>query len=154
MRKNCFVKISGDLININHEMLEWIKGLTDSHYVVICVGGGTQINAAFEKAGFAVGKFGPLGRETNSLEERQLARNVLEKNQAMVQDFLSENGINAVVEIPVIQSGTVLCHINGDQYVVSAYNGFDILYIVTTLDRLNDKRKEFTKYPKINVISF
>ncbi len=77
-RKNCFIKISGDMLS--NDVLHWIKELSQKYFVVVCVGGGTQINEAFVVAGLPVREFGPLGRETESLEEKQLARDILEKN--------------------------------------------------------------------------
>ncbi len=120
----------------------------------MCVGGGTQINEAFAEAGLPVGKFGPLGRETAGLKEKQLARDTLEKNQAEIQDRLADMGVHASVVIPVIEIGTVLCHVNGDQFILSAYHGFDILYVVTTDERLEKKKAFFTPYNKIQVIGF
>ncbi|MDD3072570.1 MAG: hypothetical protein PHH17_01820 [Candidatus Pacebacteria bacterium] len=151
-RKNCLIKMSGDTINI--DVLHWIKELSQKYFVVVCVGGGTQINEAFTTAGFPIGEFGPLGRETKKLEERQLARNILEKNQAEVQDRLANLGVHASVVIPVINIGTVLCHVNGDQFILSAYHGFDVLYIVTTKEREEKKKSLFSRYPKIQIISF
>ena len=152
MRKNCFIKLSGDTLDM--DILDWIRELSGEYFLVICVGGGTQINEAFKKAGLPEGKFGPLGRETASLEERQLARDILEKNQAYVQDRLSDMNVNASVVIPVLDIGTVLCHINGDQFVLTAYHGFDVLYVVTTKERVEKKRLLFSPYEKIQVIGF
>ena len=151
-RKNCFVKVSGDMFD--NRVLNWIKELGEEYFVVVCVGGGTQINEAFRQAGFPIRKFGPLGRPTDSLEEKQLARSVLEKNQLEVQERLA--GLKAFVSvvIPVVEIGTVICHVNGDQYLLTAYNGFDILYVVTTLDRLEKKKEQFAPYPKIQAIGF
>ena len=126
IRKNCFVKISGGMLD-NKEVLNLIKELRQEYFVVICVGGGEQINEAFNKANIPI-EFGPLGRILDTLEKKQLARNILEKNQAKIQDGLSSLGINISVEIPVIYFGTVLCHVNGDMSVLAAYNGFDQLY--------------------------
>jgi len=151
-RKNCFVKISGDVLG--DRTLEWIKQLCQEYFVVVCVGGGTQINEAFRKAGFPVREFGPLGRATATLEEKQLARNVLEQNQAAVQDRLADMGVHASVVIPAIEIGTVFCHVNGDKYLLSAYHGFDILYVVTTADRVEKKKEQFAPYEKIKVIGF
>lgn len=151
-RKNCLVKISGDVLN--DEVFDWIKKLTNDHFVVLCVGGGTQINEAFTEAGLPVGEFGPLGRETNSFEERQVARDVLERNQAKVQDQLAAIGVQVSVVIPVLDIGTVLCHVNGDQLVLTAYHGFDILYVVTTFDRVEQKKESFAPYDKIQVVGF
>ena len=151
-RKNCLVKVSGDMFN--NDVLQWIKTLSQKYFVVVCVGGGTQINEAFEKANLPVGNFGPLGREANSFKERQLARDVLEKNQTEVQDRLDEIGARVSVVFPVLDIGSVLCHINGDQFVITAYHGFDILYIVTTCQRANKKKEFFASYPKVEVMEF
>lgn len=152
-RKNCFIKMSGDMI-LSKDTLDWIKKLSQEYFVVVCVGGGTQINEAFLAAGLSVGEFGPLGRETSIMGEKQLARDVLERNQAEIQDRLAGLGVHASVVIPVIEVGTVLCHVNGDQFVLAVYHGFDVLYIVTTNDRLEKKKSFFSPYKKIQVVGF
>lgn len=151
-RKNCLVKLSGDCLE--GSVLEWIRELSRTHFVVICVGGGTQIKVAFAKAGFPSENYGPLGRETTSFAERQLARDVLEENQATLQDRLAEEGIPAIVVIPVLEIGNVLCHVNADQFVLTAYLGYDAVYVVTLPEREAKKRKDFAPYPKITVVSF
>ena len=120
---------------------------------MICVGGGSQINEEFQRRGIEI-DFGPLGRETKNFPERQLARDILERNQAKVQDLLAENGINAVVVIPVLNIGSVLCHVNGDVYTRAAYLGFDKLFVVTGEARKADKEKTFEGLGKIKVIGF
>jgi len=153
LRKNCLIKISGDLFK--DEVFEWIKSLTKKYFVVVCVGGGTQISEALIKAGFSKGEFGPLGRELKTFEQKQLARDVLEKNQVKLQDRLAKMGVQVAVVIPVIDVGSVLCHVNGDQYVINAYHGFDLSYIITTTNRVGDKKKFFKPYyPKIKVKAF
>lgn len=152
-RENCFIKISGDMV-LSNDMLDWIKKLSQKYFVVVCVGGGTQINEAFIAAGLPIREFGPLGRETANLKERQLARDILEKNQAEIQDRLVDLGVHANVIIPVMEVGTVLCHVNGDQFALTAYHGFDVLYIVTTNDRLEKKKSFFSPYKKIQVVGF
>ncbi len=152
-RKNCLIKISGDMI-IEEGVLNWIKKLSKNYFVVICVGGGTQINEVFQNNGISRAEFGPLGRETKSLNEKQLARDTLEKNQAEIQDRLAKLGIYVNVVIPVMDIATVLCHVNGDQYLLTAYHGFDRLYVVTTKDRVKKKKSFFAPYQKIEVIGF
>lgn len=149
-RKNCLIKLSGNMLN--DRTLRRVKTLCRKYFVVICVGGGMQINRAFQKAGLPVRKFGPLGRESKSLREKQVARAVLEQNQSFVQDRLAKLGVHAGVVIPVIEVGTVICHVNGDQYVLTAYNGFDAIFVVTTKGRFSKKRLQFAPYPKIKVI--
>jgi acetylglutamate kinase len=149
---NIFVKVSGDEYQ-NPKFLDWLKSLSERAWVVVCIGGGTQINAAFKAEGIEP-NFGPLGRETRSLYERQLARDVLERNQTTLQDALARYGIRVAVEVPVVYIGTVLCHVNGDQMVRTAYLGFSELYVVTIPDRLDKKRGEFADLEKVQVVAF
>jgi len=151
-RKTALIKISGDLIS-KKEVIHKIKDISKEYFTVITVGGGTQINEAFQQKGLPI-KFGPLGRETGSLEEKQLARDVLEKNQMEIQDFLAEEGIVATVIIPFVDVASVLCPVNGDIFVLTTYLGFDNLYIFTLKERVEEKRKEFEKYPKVKVVGF
>lgn len=152
-RKTALLKISGDLID-SKEVLQWIKEISKEFFTVVCVGGGTQINEAFKKNGIVTGVHGPLGRETNTFHERQLARDILETNQCMLQDALTVNDISASVVIPTLDIGTVLCHVNGDVFVLAAYHGYDELYIVTTKERVDTKELAFVKYPKITIKGF
>ncbi len=152
-RKTALVKISGDLCQ-RDDVLEWIRKLSAEYFTVILVGGGTQINEVFEKSGFKVGKHGPLGRETESFKESQLARDVLEENQEKVQDLLASRGVMATVVIPVLDIGSVLCHINGDIFILTAYLGFDKIFVLTCQGRVKEKKRAFKKYPKIEVVGF
>jgi acetylglutamate kinase len=152
-RQTALIKISGDLVN-SQEVIQWIKEISQEFFTVICIGGGTQINEAFINSGIAIGTHGPLGRETNTFLERQLARDILESNQSDLQDALSEQNISASVIIPTLDIGTVLCHVNGDIFILSAYHGYNKLYIVTTKERVDTKELEFAKYPKISIKGF
>lgn len=152
-RKTAFVKVSGDLCGAPR-FIAALHKLTRNCFVVICVGGGTQINKAFERAGIKAGKHGPLGRQAKNFKERQIARDVLEKNQAQLQDALADQGVIATVVIPVLDVGSVLCHVNGDQMVRTVYLGFDNLFIITTPERHVQKAKEFEDLPKVKVLSF
>jgi len=140
MRKTALVKVSGDLVQ-RPDVLEWLRELAKSNYVVICTGGGVQINAVFEEKGYGR-NYGTLGRNTKTFEERQLARDILEKNQAELQDLLAANGIPATVLIPVLDIGSVLCHVNGDVFVLTAYLGYDALWILTLEDRVAEKDRQ------------
>jgi acetylglutamate kinase len=152
MRKTAFVKVSGDLVS-RKDVVDWIRDLAKKYYTVVCIGGGTHISEEFRKQGYKI-KFGPLGREVGTFHERQLARDILEKNQAKIQDLLAKNKINATVIIPILDIGSVLCHINGDVFIQTAYLGFDKLFILTYADRFETKKKEFENLPKIKVIGF
>lgn len=152
-RQTALVKISGDLCE-RDDVLEWIRKLSAEYFTVILVGGGTQINEAFKEAGYRVAKHGPLGRETESFKESQLARDVLEENQEKVQDLLASRGVMATVVIPVLDIGSVLCHINGDIYILTAYLGFDKIFVLTYESRVKEKKRAFRKYPKIEIVGF
>ena len=76
-------------------------------------------------------------------------------NQTEIQDRLGAMSVHVSVVIPVIDIGTVLCHINCDYFVLSAYHGFNILYVVTTKERVAVQKKFFKPYDtlhKINVV--
>ena len=152
VRKTALIKISGDLLS-KKEVIDKIREISKEYFTVTTVGGGTQISEAFQKKGFPI-KFGPLGRETGSLEEKQLTRDILEKNQMEIQDFLAKEGVTATVIIPFMDVASVLCPINGDIFVLTAYLGFDKLYMFTLKERKEQKRKDFEKYPKIKVVGF
>ena len=151
-RHTVFVKISGNLI-ARSDVLDWIRLRAEESAVTICTGGGSQINEAFKARGFEI-KFGPLGRETKTFEERQFARDILENNQVEMEDLLAENKISAIVEIPVRTVGSVLCPVNGDLFVKLAYLGFDELYVLTLSSRVESKQKQYELLPKITVVGF
>ncbi len=141
-KPNALIKVSGNLLK-NKKVIDWIKKIDKKYSIVILIGGGEQINKAFKKKGFKI-KFGPLGRITKTLEEKQLARDVLEKNQATVQDMLDKKGISARVIIPVLDIATVLCHVNGDIEILAAYNGFNKIFALT-LKKNVEKKKTWLK---------
>lgn len=151
-KKTALIKISGDLIS-KKKVLDKIREISKKYFTVVTVGGGTQINEAFEQKGFPI-KFGPLGRETNSLKEKQLALKILKKNQIKIQELFAKENIAATVIIPSMDVVSVSCPINGDIFMLAAYLGFDKLYIFTLQEREKKKIKEFEKYPKIKVVGF
>lgn len=135
---NVFVKVSGDLLE-KPEVLDWLKDMGKIYSLVICVGGGKQISEAFKQNNYAI-SFGLLGRVTKTFAERQLARDVLELNQAMVQDSCDDLDISARVIIPVEDIGGVICPINGDIMLLAVYNGYDKIFILT--EKGNAKKKQ------------
>lgn len=144
-KPNAFVKISGNLLE-NEEVLSWFKLLVNKYSVAICIGGGEQINDEFKKRGFEI-KFGIMGRITKTLEERQVARDVLEVNQAFVQDMLDDKGINARVIIPAEDVSSVLCHKNGDIKILEA-TGYDKIFLLTLKNKVKEK-EEFVRLLEI-----
>lgn len=152
-RKTAFVKVSGDVCE-NAVFMEFLRSRAQTHYLVVCVGGGTQISEALREHGVVSAPDGPLGRELTTFTQRQIARDALEVNQATLQDALAARGISATVVIPVLDIGGVLCHVNGDVYLRSAYNGFDDLFVATLVDRVEVKQQAFQDLPKVRIIGF
>jgi len=150
MTKNIFIKVSGDLFD-NVKFIKFLKKLS-SYNIIICVGGGTQINQALNSRKIPLKKHGPLGRELNFPKERRLAKEILERNKKRLQALLSAERIKARVIIPVLSIGQVICHINGDEMLRVVYLGFDKLYAITSKSRELLKRQQFSDLPKIKVI--
>ncbi len=138
IKPNALIKVSGNLLK-SKKVIDWMKKIDKKYSMVILIGGGEQINQAFKKRGIKI-KFGPLGRITKTLEEKQLARDVLEKNQAIIQDMIDEMGISARVIIPVLDIASVLCHVNGDIEILAAYNGFEKIYVLTLKSNVEKKK--------------
>ncbi|MFA6535941.1 MAG: hypothetical protein WC250_01720 [Candidatus Paceibacterota bacterium] len=151
MLPKIFVKVSGGLFT-SAEFLRMMSRL-QYHRLVICVGGGSQINAALEKIGIERKSHGPLGRELATPQLRQVAEGELLKNQALLEDKLARLGITAKVIVPVLDLGGVRTHVNGDQMVKTAYLGFDRLVVMTTPDRLQAKRSIFAELPKVEIVA-
>lgn len=133
MAENILIKVSGDLVD-NPAVIDFIKERAQKAFVVILVGGGTEISNNLGAQGFG-SHFSAAGRVIPDFSGRQLARNILEKNQQKLQDRLVELQINAVVEIPVVNLGSVLCHLNGDHLAVAASINFNQTYILTSKGR-------------------
>ncbi|VAW32686.1 hypothetical protein MNBD_CPR01-544, partial [hydrothermal vent metagenome] len=130
---------------------EFVINLAKKSFVIVVVGGGTEISERLSKAGYEIIFDDIHGRVTESWEERKIARDVLEENAKKLQDFFVGKGVFVVP--PIIDVAGVTCHINGDNYIKSAYLGFDKLYIFTLKDRIKKKEQIFKNYPKVEVIS-
>src|SRR5271169_2335412 len=153
MPQNIFVKISGDLID-NEQAVRWIAEHSKNTSMVVCVGGGTDINNALVDAGIPMRKHGPLGREHQSEAERAIADEVLAKNVIKTKSLFKERAIDSEVIAPIINIGGIMCHVNGDQMILAAYLGFDQLFVLTTVDRVTKKEAEFANYAKVKVVGF
>ena len=145
-KPNAWVQISGDLLG-NEDVFKRLKEISEKYSVAIDGGGGRHINEEFKRRGFEI-KFGIMGRITKTLKERQVARDVLEVDQAIVQDLLDEKGISARVTIPVNEESTVLCHKNGDLKILEVYNGYDKIFRFTREDKVAEK-EEFKRLLEI-----
>lgn len=148
--KNVLFKVSGDLHK--HPMvITHIKEKSKGSYVIVICGGGTQINKAISTAGYKI-NFSDHGRITATLEERQIARDVLETIQSQMQEDFIRQGINAHVWKPVINVASLIVHINGDIAVQTLYLAFNEIYVYTLADRLEKKKNYFKDWPKVQVI--
>lgn len=153
-RENILVKVSGDVFLLP-EFIDWIARLAYESHVVICIGGGTQIKEEFKRRGWKDDNYGPLGRETKTAEEHLIAREILESNKAKLKELFAKARVSdVVVVIPMLNIGGVSCHVNGDQYLLAAYLGFDRLYAVTLAQRAEAKQQQFAFLPKIQVKAF
>ena len=152
MKKKIFIKVSGDLID-KDTTIKLIAEKTHDAEVVVCVGGGTQINEVFQDANISLRKHGPLGREHQSDFEKNLAAKVLNENVTHTKSLLKKKGVFCKVIPPILDIGKVYCHVNGDQMVLASYLGFDELYILTTVERASKKRQEFSLYPKVLIMA-
>jgi len=158
-KPNALVKISGDLLQ-NKKVINWLRVVSKKYSVVVLVGGGTQINNEFAKHGWPI-EFGPLGRITKTLEKKLVASNILERNQAIVQDLFDSKKISVRVAVPIVRIADVHCQVNGDVMVLAGYNGFDRIFILTTKERSKKKGEKFFKLDtvfgnleKIEIVSF
>ena len=145
-KPNVLVDISGNLLN-NEEMYKRLKQITEKYSITLCIGGGEQINEEFRGRGFEI-KFGIMGRITKTLEERQVARDVLEANRIFVQGRLDERGISVRVIIPVDGEGEELCHYNGDIKILYEYNRYEKIFRFTRKEKVAEK-KEFIRLIEI-----
>ncbi len=148
--KNVLIKASGDIIN-DKRFKDFAIRLAKTSFVVVIVGGGTEISKRLIEAGYEI-RFDDIhGRITESWEERKIAREVLEENSKKLQDTFIGKGVFVVPSI--IDVAGVTCHINGDNYIKSAYLGFDELYVFTLKNRRQEKEKIFKKYSKVEIVA-
>lgn len=150
-KSKILVKISGDLLE-KENVFDTLRELYKENSIVVLIGGGAQINQAFREKGYPIRKFGPLGRETSSLAEKQVMLSVLERNKKHFRALLKRKGIIASVIVPFFNIEDVLCPVNGDVFVKTAYLGFDKVYILTLQERLEKKKKQFKELPKIEIV--
>jgi len=149
-RKNALALISGSLLD-NPKVKADLKRRGDKFALRICPGGGEQINKEFEKEGWPI-DFGPLGRKTQNLRQRQRARSILEQHAADMEDLVDDLGIHAWIFIPVVDSevGKVLSHINKDLLPIFLYNGYDHFFIYTIKANVEQKRRFYAWYWQIS----
>ena len=139
VKPNALVIESGNLIE-RQEVLDWLKEKQGLYHLSLLVGAGEQSNQILTAAGYKI-KFCPLGRVTETVEERELCEGAAKKNQSIVQDLLDKNEITARVLIPFDMSDDVTVPINGDVAMFAKYLGYDITYRLTTLDRVEAKEE-------------
>ena len=144
------VKISGDLIS-KEEVYDWLAQFAQpSTRLFILCGGGSSITKRLEEKNIAY-RFGPSGREIESEKGRSLAEQVLQEQKSLVVEKLHQRRISATVLIPVMLLGEKVCHLNGDEYVKTAYPNFDKIFVLT----LTDREKYFpTELERIEVVKF
>lgn len=146
--KNILIKGSGDTLG-NPKFIKFIKEKAKKNKVVVICGGGTQISKALIKAGYKI-KYDHLGRVVKTKEEKNIARNILEKEKRNLQKLLNNSDISVIP--PVLRAGSIECHINADNLTKAYYLGFDSIYIFTLKNRVAGKKEIFKSYPRVKVI--
>ncbi len=76
--KNILIKSSGDVKN-NKKFKDFVIKLAKKSFVVVIVGGGTEISKKLIEAGYDIVFDDIHGRVTETWEERKIAREVLKK---------------------------------------------------------------------------
>jgi hypothetical protein len=148
--KNILIKGSGDITK-DQKFIDFVLSKVQFNYVVVICGGGTKISEAFKEAGYPV-NFDERGcRITKTREERMLMCDVLEKEKKDLCQRLGDNH-NPYIVAPLLDVGSVLCPINGDDLVKAYYLGFDEIYVFTLSGRLEKKKTIFKDFPKVNII--
>jgi len=129
---DALIKVSGDLIK-EERFYKWLSSISSSfNRLFILCGGGSSITKALKEKDIPY-RFGPQGREIQSLEGKLLAKQVLEEEKVFVERKLEEMGINATVFIPAIEIKEEIFHMNGDNYALALYPNPNLkkIYIVT-----------------------
>lgn len=148
-KKSVGVKISGDLLGQNNqEVFDWLENTAYDNDLTIIVGGGTQINEAFVKKGLEI-KFCPFGRICETKQQRRLAKKILKQNRKELAKILKIKGIKANLVLPMVKIGKKLCHVNGDIVILNAYIEYDIVFILTTKEREERKKRWLENLEKI-----
>lgn len=147
--KNVLIKVSGD-VSGDQSFVDFVTKEAKENYTVVICGAGTKISEALRDAGHDIKFSDSHGRVTETWEERQIVRKVLEEEERKLQDVFVGKGV--IVEAPMISVGRVLCPINGDNYVKAAYLGFDETYVFTLKDRAKVKEEVFENFPKVKII--
>lgn len=164
VKPRLLIKVSSNLLH-HIDVFEHLRSNDEYYDQSICVGGGEQINAAFEIDGHPV-SFSPFGRICETPRQRILVRDVLLMNAQRLRDRLSIQRIKARVFIPFLDEavGGALCNLDADWMPILLYDGFDE-FLVFTLDKNIEKKRKFYRDiwqrcggsgdpPKIGVLGF
>ena len=138
------LKVSGDGFK-DKRFLKYAKEFSKKYFATTIVGGGSAISIAFEEAGYKSDNFCLVGRQPQSLPEKQLMRDILEEQQASCQDLFNREKIGSRVIIPWREAASVSCPENGDVTILSLYIGFDKIVIFTRYDNVEAKKQWLKK---------
>ncbi len=139
------VKTSGDCLAIP-EFYDELKPLDVApNRNEIVVGAGSQINEEILKRGISI-KFDKNGSRIHpSREAEQIAYFRILLNQQQVDLELFARGFwNTKTVLPIEWVDGERRHINGDDYVVRHHKEFDLVIIVTTIERVVAKFEKFS----------
>jgi len=145
MEETALVKGSGDVLG-NPKFFAQLKEKSEQFITFALVGGGKQINEAFQRRRFPI-KFVDGSRVTENEEQKKLAEYILLRNQKKVQDICDKKKIQVEVIVPVFYIDSELQHVNGDDYAILATWLFDKVFVATLKNRLEAKSNKFRNYP-------
>ncbi len=161
--KNLFIKVTGDLIiekeseelALRPDVMDRLLRLYErGSSLTLSPGAGSKITRELDRAGIPY-YFGPAGREIESDAGKQIVKNILEDRHVRIQDSLGKVGVRVDVVPCFRYTGSVLWLLNGDLLVKEAYVNYPRLFIFTFEGgRLKRKRKDFRKFPKVEIIGF
>lgn len=174
------VKISGDLAE-RPDAAEWVIRLAADRAerfpaprpeLLAVIGGGTQINRAFERAGIPYRQHTPMGREAADDRERRIIDDTLGQTRNTFQTLLADARVKLGVEAGQIADVTCsppkigvlplnpklfprYIHVNGDTFVEACYLAFDEIFVLTVLGRHEAKGQRFVRLmPKVRLQTF
>lgn len=150
LRLNAGVGISGDVLDSAKRLeqaIEKMEKIAMEAYTVAWVGGGIQLNREFELRGWPI-KYGPFGRECETIEQKLTCKRILEKNRDSLQDVFDIRGIPIRVETPINDEANVVCPVNVDLKLCQVYIGYDKLFRFTLVERVETKVAMFKEVAK------
>lgn len=155
--KQALIKISGNLVDdgpLTDTVIRVLKKIPTDRKITICWSGGKQVEEAIIRANgkHRVMEIGESGRILRTWKEQRCAMEALYGGRIKFKKLLEIAEIKATVVIPIVHIGGRRCLVNGDGYVLTAYNGFDEIIILTVMPLAQEKKDFFVKHDPLGKI--